>query len=84
VRYAIEFAPAAARDLRKLERRVQIRIARVIDSLAGNPRASGASKLTASDAWRIRIGAYRVIYEIKDRQLIVMVLRVAHRREVYR
>ena len=56
-----------------------------IDELAQNPRPAGCAKLvgTAND-WRIRVGDYRIIYEIHDTRLIVLVVRVAHRREVYR
>jgi mRNA interferase RelE/StbE len=83
--YSIEFAPSAARDFRKLPREMQHRLTRAIDALGGNPRPRGAKKLRGGDdVWRIRAGDYRIIYEIQERRLVVMVVRVTHRREAYR
>ena len=83
--YSVEFAPSTARDFRKLTREVQHRLARAIDELGANPRPRGAKKLQGEDdIWRIRAGDYRIIYEIQERRLVVMVVRVAHRREAYR
>jgi mRNA interferase RelE/StbE len=83
--YSVEFAPSAARDFRKIPHEVQRRLARAIDALRVNPRPRGAKKLQAvRDVWRIRAGDYRIIYEIQERRLVVMVVRVAHRREAYR
>lgn len=59
------------------------RIVDVIASLASNPYPPGARKLTNSDAWRIRVGDYRILYEVIDSELHVYVVRVGHRREVY-
>jgi len=60
-------------------------VARKIDALADNPRPSGAEKLKgAKDLWRIRSGNYRIIYTIQDEALLVLVIRIGHRREVYR
>ncbi len=56
----------------------------VIDALADNPRPSGAVRLKGTDFFRVRIGDYRVVYEVHDSVLRVLVVRVAHRREVYR
>jgi mRNA interferase RelE/StbE len=65
--------------------RIQARIRARVDALATNPRPAGAKKLKSRDElWRIRVGDYRIVYEIRDRVLLVLVLRVAHRREVYR
>ena len=56
-----------------------------IEALANQPRPTGAKKLKGrDDLWRIRVGDYRIIYEIRDRILVVLVVRVGHRREVYR
>ena len=83
--YSVEFAPSAARDFQKLPREVQHRLTRAIDTLGANPRPRGAKKLQGrDDVWRIRAGDYRIIYEIQERRLVVMVVRVAHRREAYR
>lgn len=55
-----------------------------IAALAENPRPQGCIKLTDRDGWRIRVGSYRVIYEISDGQLLVTVIRVGNRRDIYR
>jgi mRNA interferase RelE/StbE len=83
--YVIEFVPSAVRELERLPRDTQARISSKIDQLAMNPRPSGAKRLRGTaDRWRIRIGDYRVIYDIHDRALRVLVLKVGHRRDVYR
>jgi mRNA interferase RelE/StbE len=83
--YEIEIAPAAERALKKLPADIQRRIIKGILKLEVNPRPSGVKKLSGEeDLYRVRIGDYRVIYQIRDGELIVLVVRVAHRREVYR
>jgi mRNA interferase RelE/StbE len=83
--YQVELLPSAHRDLRKLPRPIQIQIAAELHQLAENPRPAGVVKLVgAENLWRIRIGNYRVVYEIHDDRLIVLVLRVAYRKDVYR
>ena len=83
--YAIEFVPSARRELRKLPREVQLKLNQRIDSLSSDPRPRGSKKLKGGDElWRIRVSDYRVVYEVKDKTLVVLVVRVAHRREVYR
>jgi mRNA interferase RelE/StbE len=65
--------------------RIQARIRARVDALAINPRPAGAKKAKSRDElWCIRVGDYRIVYEIRDRVLLVLVLRAAHRREVYR
>ena len=82
--YEVELTTSAARDLRKLERSIQKRIIKKIEALSENPRPSGCKKLVGSDeSYRIRIGDYRVVYEVKDAKLIVLVVRVRHRKEAY-
>jgi mRNA interferase RelE/StbE len=83
--YRVEFKPPAERAFRGLPRAVQKRIRQHIDALGENPRPPGARKLAGSeDLWRIRVGDYRVVYTIRDDILLLLVVRVAHRREVYR
>ncbi|MGB0062650.1 type II toxin-antitoxin system RelE family toxin [Candidatus Binatus sp.] len=83
--YAIEFAPGAKRELGKLPREVQLKLNKRIDSLSLDPRPRGSKKLKGGDElWRVRVGDYRVVYEVRDKVLVVLVVRVAHRREVYR
>ena len=85
MQYRIEWKPSAARAFRKLPRQVQDRIRPRVDVLASNPRPDGVKKLEGDEnAWRIRVGEFRVVYEIHAAVLMVMVLRVANRREAYR
>jgi mRNA interferase RelE/StbE len=83
--YKIEFSNAAFKQLKKLPIKVRTRIQTKIDDLADNPRPNGVVKLEHSDnGYRIRVGSYRVIYDIFDDILIVSVVKVGHRKEVYR
>lgn len=83
-RYTVEFSSAAAKQVRKLDRGARTRVLRALSALAEEPRPAGVKKLVGADnAWRIRIGEYRAIYEIDDGVLTVVVFRVGHRREVY-
>jgi mRNA interferase RelE/StbE len=81
---SLGFKPSAERELRKLSRDVIPRVVAAIGALAGEPRPHGCVKLSASQSWRIRIGDYRVIYDIDDKDQRVEVLHVGHRRDVYR
>lgn len=82
--YRIEIAPAAVRQLRKLDMSARRRIQAAIELLADQPRPSGAKKLVGGDgAWRVRTGDYRLIYEIHDDVLLVLVVAVGHRRDIY-
>ena len=83
--YEIVLAPSAARALRKLDAQARLRIQAVVELLAEEPRPPGAKKLAGGEGeWRVRSGDYRVIYEIDDGVLVVLVLAVGHRREIYR
>jgi mRNA interferase RelE/StbE len=83
--YEIRFAPAARRQFRKLPAEAQGRIAPRIDALGRDPRPAGAKRLRGvTDLWRIRAGTYRVVYNISDEAVEVLVVRVAHRRDAYR
>ena len=82
--YRIEFENSARKSLAKLDRPVATRITAAIAALAENPRPAGATQLVSeSNAWRIRVGDYRVIYTIEDDVLTVWVIKVGHRREIY-
>ncbi len=82
--FQIQLSAHAARQLRKLDPTSRRRIQAVIDLLAANPRPPAAKQLVGgSGEWRVRTGDYRVIYEIRDSELLVLVLRMGHRREVY-
>ena len=83
-RYSVELTSAAAKQVRKLDAPARARVLRALAGLADEPRPSGVKKLVGTDnAWRIRVGDYRVIYEIDDGIVVVVVFRVAHRRDVY-
>jgi len=83
--YRVEISKSAAKDLRGLDRKWIPRIVASIESLESDARPSGCKKLVGSDhTYRIRIGDYRVVYDIHDDKLIVLVVRVRHRRDVYR
>jgi len=81
--WTVSILPHAARQLKKLDKNVSKRIGQAITALGDNPRPPGSKKLVSVDAWRIRIGDWRVIYQVHDDRLIVLVVRVGHRREVY-
>lgn len=82
--YRVEVAPAALRQLRKLDPPARRRIQAVVELLAQQPRPPGAKKLVGGDgAWRVRTGDYRIVYELNDGVLLVLVLAVGHRRDVY-
>jgi mRNA interferase RelE/StbE len=85
VAYAVIFSPAAERAVRKLDAGTRDRVLRGIDGLRSNPRPTQARTLAGSPKlWRLRIGDWRAVYEIDDKRIVVLVLKVAHRREVYR
>ncbi|HXH36413.1 MAG TPA: type II toxin-antitoxin system RelE/ParE family toxin [Plantibacter sp.] len=81
--YVVEFTTAAAREIRKLDPQLRRRILAGIEDLGVDPRPNGVRKLAGLDnAWRIRIGDYRVLSEIVDEVVLVTVFRIAYRREV--
>ena len=82
--YEIQILRRAQRSLARLPEREYERVRDAIRILADEPRPPGCRKLTGRDGWRIRMGPYRVIYEIDDAARIVTVLDIGHRREVYR
>jgi mRNA interferase RelE/StbE len=81
--YTVFILPSAQKQLNKLPNAIATRIEDKMMDLATDPRPSGCKKLKGRDAYRIRIGDYRVIYEIHDGRLIVTVINIGHRREVY-
>jgi len=83
--YRIELAPAAVRHLESLPRKEQVRISGKITALASDPRPPGCAKLKDSeDIYRIRIGDHRVLYQVKDKVLLVLVVKVGKREEIYK
>ncbi|HUU13045.1 MAG TPA: type II toxin-antitoxin system RelE/ParE family toxin [Terriglobia bacterium] len=82
--YSLFILRQAQKELSKLPGEAYIRIREAVRALAQEPRPSGCRKLTARDGWRVRVGDYRVIYEIDNRERRVTILHVGHRRDVYR
>lgn len=81
--FSIRIKRSAVRELRRLAKEDRIRIAEAVDRLAENPFLGSALKGDLRGLRRLRVGDYRVIYEVQDDALIVLVIRVAHRREAY-
>ena len=82
--YELKFKKSVARDLRPFPKQDVKRIMQRIRSLADDPRPAGCEKLSGQERYRVRQGAYRIVYEIEDARLTVLVVKVGHRREVYR
>jgi len=83
-RFEIVFKRSVAKDLRHLPKQNVQRILARIHALADNPRPPGAEKLSAQERYRVRQGIYRILYEIENDRLLVVVVKVGHRRDVYR
>ncbi|MCH7475229.1 MAG: type II toxin-antitoxin system RelE/ParE family toxin [Gemmatimonadetes bacterium] len=84
-RYSIEISRTAEKQLEKLNRDDQRRVGRAILALADDPRPQGSRKLTGyDDVFRIRVGRYRVLYSISGKTLIIIILKIGHRKDVYR
>ena len=83
-RYRVVFRRSVARDLRRIPNRDVQRILSAIDSLAEEPRPPGCEKLSGQERFRVRQGNYRIIYEIEDEEVVVVVVKVGHRGDVYR
>ena len=83
--YTVEISTSAAKSIAKIEKKTRLRVIGAIELLAVDPRPPGVKLLRGGEQGRrrARVGAYRIVYTIEDDRLIVLVLRVAHRREVY-
>jgi mRNA interferase RelE/StbE len=82
--YAVRYSRAAEKQFDDLPQSMRERIAPAIDALAEQPRPPGVVKMKGGeDRWRIRVGDYRVVYEIRDAVLLVLVVRIGHRKDVY-
>jgi mRNA interferase RelE/StbE len=85
MKYRIEFSPTAESQLKKLPKEVQSRLKHPIDRLAENPFPRGVKKLSAEEnLYRLRIGDYRIIYHVKGKALLILILKLGHRKNVYR
>lgn len=83
-RYELRFKNSVTKDLRDLPKSEVAKVLERIDALRDDPRPPGSEKLSAQERYRIRQGSYRILYEISDQEVIVTVVKVGHRREVYR
>ncbi len=83
--YRVQFSPSAAKRFSKLDPPIRNRIAPAVDAIVNNPRPAGAEKLKGEEnAYRIRVGDWRIVYEINDAAQLVWVVRIGHRGDVYR
>ncbi len=83
--YKIEWKQSAKKELKKLDKQIIPRILQAVENLAESPYSSGSKKLIGSDSiYRIRVGDYRIVYNIKSSVLIIQIIKVGHRREIYR
>ena len=83
-KYKIVFKKSVKKDLSTIPKKDIKRLLNRIDLLADNPRAEGCIKLTGEDKYRVRVGLYRIIYQIRDQELVVSVIKVGHRSSIYR
>ena len=82
-KYSISFKASVAKDLRAIPKQDVARILNRINALVENPRADGCIKLAGNDCYRVRQGLYRIVYEIRDDRLVVLVIKVGHRSSIY-
>jgi len=83
--YRVELTRSAEKDLRRIDRSRVTSLYKAMEGLGDDPRPPGSKKLVGADrTYRIRVGDYRIVYEIEEDILVVLVIRVAHRREAYR
>lgn len=85
MRYSVEFRPAVLKSLEKLPRKDLVRLKRRIDELGADPPDPAVTKLKGDNLFhKIRVGDYRIIYEIQETRLVILVVKIGHRRDVYR
>ena len=82
--YELAFRKSVAKDLRSIPNQDVRRILERIEALRDDPRADGCIKLSAQERYRVRQGVYRIIYEIRENELVIVVVKVAHRSVVYK
>ncbi|MBM4388758.1 MAG: type II toxin-antitoxin system RelE/ParE family toxin [Deltaproteobacteria bacterium] len=83
-KYSVEIVPKAEKEFRKRAAAIKARVREKILSLEENPRISGSKKLRETEFYRIRVGDYRAIYSIFDKEKVIKILSIGHRKEVYR
>jgi mRNA interferase RelE/StbE len=84
MKHKLTFLPAALRAFKKLPAQVIGQLSPYLIQLSENPRPAGCKKLKGrSELWRVRVGDYRIVYQIDDGQLLILVLAVGHRKDIY-
>jgi mRNA interferase RelE/StbE len=83
-KYKIYIKPTAVKELQKIPKRDVSKIISKIRSLSSNPRPPGCEKLSADEKYRVRQGRYRIVYSIEDDKLVVLVIKLGHRKDIYR
>ncbi len=85
VKYHVEITGSAEKQLKKLSRSNQLRVARALVGLATDPFPTQSRKLAGTqDVWRIRVGSYRILYRVDNDRVLVIILKIGHRKDVYR
>lgn len=82
--YKIEVKKSVLKALKKIPREDQVKVARRIQQLASKPYPANCLKLAGSSFYRIRCGAYRIIYDVQENKLVIIILKVGHRKDVYK
>lgn len=82
--YEVKFSTSSLKELKKLPKQIALRITKGIYRLGENPRKGNVRPMVGSKSWRMKIGDYRVIYDIEDKLLKILIIRVRHRKDVYR
>ena len=82
--YKVYIKPSAVKEIESLPKKDRSRVVQKIKGLAADPRPPGCEKLTGEEKYRIRQGRYRIVYSITDKELIVIVVKVGHRRDIYK
>ncbi len=82
--YEVEFVKSAQKELNKLPRQISLRVVKAIYKLRKDPRKGDVRPMVGTKSWRLRVGDYRVVYHIQDNRLLVLIIRIRHRKEAYR
>jgi len=83
-KYKLQIKPSAAKELKRLPKTDLQKVIKKIQSLSSDPRPVGCEKLSGEEKYRIRQGNYRVVYSIEDDKLIIFIVKIGHRRDIYK